>query len=71
MANTEILNAKRLAESLGRHQQFVTAMKRAGYAFKYGRMTTREHALEWLANNTDFIATHFLAPLKDGSPLKP
>jgi len=46
-------------------------MKRAGYAFKYGRMTTREHALEWLANNTDFIATHFLAPLKDGSPLKP
>jgi len=48
MANINVLNAKGLARSLGRHQQFVTAMKRAGYTFRYGSLTTQEHALEWL-----------------------
>ena len=64
MADTEILNCGELAESLGRNRAFATALKRAGYTFKYGSgLTTREHALEWLAKNPDFVAAHFLSPL--------
>jgi hypothetical protein len=60
--STDILNAKEVAASIGKNPQFVTAMKRAGYRFRYGRLTTRKHALEWLEANPGFIPSHYLAP---------
>jgi len=60
--NTDILNAKALGESIGKPAAYVTAMKRAGYEFQYGRITTRKHALEWLAKNKGFTPSHYLAP---------
>ena len=67
----DLLNAKELGESMGKNGQYVTAMKHAGYVFQYGRMTTRKHALEWLADNPAFVASHYLAPFWKASAAMP
>jgi hypothetical protein len=58
----DLLNGEALAERLGRHRTFVTAMKRAGYRFKHPALgrTTAEHAIEALDRCPEFIAGHYL-----------
>lgn len=59
----ELLNCQELAKALKRHPQFVTAMRRAGYALKIeaaGR-TTLEHAQAALIAAPTFRASDYLA----------
>jgi len=49
-----LLNARELAEELGRSAFYVSAMKKAGYVMQYGTKTTHDHALAWLEANTGF-----------------
>jgi hypothetical protein len=57
----DLLNGERLAEALHKNPAFVTAMKRAGYVFKYkaANLTTLEHALEALRRSPEFVAAHY------------
>lgn len=61
MSADALFNSKQLAKSLGRTENFVTAMKRAGYKFRYPALgkTTLGHALDSLTNE-DFVANHYL-----------
>ncbi|HEX4342607.1 MAG TPA: hypothetical protein VH255_04405 [Verrucomicrobiae bacterium] len=56
-----LLNAKQVAAQIGRNENYITAMKRAGYELPYPGRTTLEHILAWLAHNrATFIASHYL-----------
>ena len=68
MATTENtsphLNAKRLAQALNRSVPYITAMKKAGYVFKYGTVTTLQHARGWLKAHPEFKCTQYFATHK-------
>lgn len=57
-----LYNAKQLAGKLGKSQAFVTAMRRAGYRFSHGSLSTLESAHEWLAAFPQFRSSHYLKP---------
>lgn len=58
----ELINCKQLATFLGRSQNYVTAMRRAGYKLPYPGRTTTDHALLWLMANPDFRCDYWLRP---------
>ena len=58
----QLHNGVQLAKALGKSVVYVTAMKRAGYRFTHGTMTTLESAHEWLATFPQFRASHYLKP---------
>lgn len=45
----KLLNATQLAAAIGRHRTYVSAMKRAGFLFSHGTLTTFRSACDWLA----------------------
>ena len=57
---SDLLNCTRLAEELDVWPGYVTAMRKAGYVFTAAYRTTLASALEWLADNPDFRAEHWL-----------
>jgi hypothetical protein len=61
MNHDELLNGKQLAKALGRTENFVTAMKRAGYRLQYPGLskTTLGHALAALTDD-QFVANDYL-----------
>lgn len=62
MTEPPLLNCTRLSELLDKSPSFVTAMKRAGYRFRYeaAARTTLAHALEWIEAHPDFQANDWL-----------
>ena len=58
----QLYNGTQLATALGKSTPYITAMKRAGYRFTHGTMTTLESAHEWLAAFPQFRAHHYLVP---------
>jgi hypothetical protein len=48
-----------LAEAMGRHPSYVSAMKSAGYEFTHGTRTLLSDALRWLAGHPDFRSTGY------------
>ena len=61
----QLYNGVQLAKALGKQATYVTAMKRAGYEFTHGSMTTLESAHLWLATFPQFRANHYLKPGAD------
>lgn len=61
MNEPQLLNAKQLAAKLGRAENYVLAMRRAGYKFQYPGLgkTTARHALLALKSE-DFVAYDYL-----------
>jgi len=49
----ELLSKAELAEKIGRHRSYVSAMARAGLKFSCGRIAMKD-ALAWMAANPDF-----------------
>lgn len=64
MTEPQLLNCTRLSELLDKSPSFVTAMKRAGYRFRYeaAARTTLAHALDWLETHPEFVAWDYLKP---------
>ncbi len=54
MSKANLYNATNLAKEVSRSPAFVFAMKKCGYEFTHGRLTTRRSAMDWLAANPDF-----------------
>jgi hypothetical protein len=53
----KLYNGKELANAMGVSPYYVSAMKRAGYRFKYSHQTTLEHAMEWREQNPEFTVS--------------
>lgn len=60
--SSERLNCQELAAVLKKAPNYVTAMRRAGYVFKYEALmqTTEEHALACLELHPEFNAREYL-----------
>lgn len=64
-----LLKKHQLAAALGRSPGYVSAMVRAGFVMRYGMTTTKASALNWLAENPSFRASHHY-PRKTQQPLR-
>ena len=53
----ELLNSKELGEKLRRGKTWVWRLKKSGYSFKYGGLTTVWHCLAWLEKHPEFKST--------------
>lgn len=62
MTEPILLNCTRLSQLLDKSPSFVTAMKRAGYRFRYeaAARTTLAHALEWIRGFPRFNPDRYL-----------
>jgi hypothetical protein len=50
----DLLIAKQLAEKMKVRPPYVSAMKRCGYTFQFGRWTTYSHAMDWVRKHPWF-----------------
>jgi hypothetical protein len=59
---SERLNCTELAKTLKKAPNYVTAMRRAGYVFRYEALmqTTEQHALDCLEAHPEFNASEYL-----------
>lgn len=55
----KLLNTNELAHALGRCRGYVAAMKKAGYQFSHGMLTTVDHAYDWLNEHPHFRSTRY------------
>ena len=67
------LNTAQLAKALGRSPWFVTAMKAAGFRFRFCMTTFLSDALDWLEAHPDFRSQDYkvLCRLRRGTGGKP
>ena len=68
----KLVNGKQLAAAMDVPEVFVTAMKAAGYQFRYGHQTTLEHALQWREDHPNFRYSDYIeSKRKTPRPLPP
>ncbi len=67
----KLVNCTQLAVAIGHHPNYVSAMKSAGYRFKYATRTTLAHALNWLEEHPDFRTTEYLQRRRNPSNPQP
>lgn len=53
----KLLTRQELADALGRHVNYVSAMKRAGFSENFGNRYFLSAALAWLSENKNFRTT--------------
>lgn len=56
---SKLLNSTQLAAEMGRGRTYVSAMKAAGYAMRYGNRDTIGNALAWLEAHPNFRTTKY------------
>lgn len=66
----KLLNTTQLARAMGRSRSYVVAMKRSGYEFSHGMLTTVQHANAWLKKHPTFRSSDYrqASSMSDRSP---